>query len=336
MTQTRLPVLDLTLFHAGGASRQRFLQQLRHAARELGFFYLSGHGVSPRLEQDVLAVARDFFAGPQAEKERVAMIHSPHFRGYTRAGGELTRGKPDWREQFDVMREALASGRDDGDQPWRRLHGPNQWPATLPHMRDTILAWLDSLTEVGTTLLRAFAIALEQDEHAFDHTIGDGPFQHLKLIRYPGRDAADSDQGVGAHKDAGYLTLVLQGDEPGLEVLLGDEWIPVTPIPGTFVVNIGELLELASNGYLKATLHRVLSPPPGVARLSTAFFMAAQLDAEVPLLQLPPHLAAEAKGPASDPANPLFYQVGRNVLKARLRSHVDVAHAHYGGLEAVL
>ncbi len=76
------------------------------------------------------------------------------------------------------------------------------------------------------------------------------------------------------------------------------------------MVNIGELLELASNGYLKATLHRVVSPPPGVSRLSCAFFMAARLDATVPLLSLSPELAAQAQGPESDPTNPLFYQVG--------------------------
>ena len=114
-----------------------------------------------------------------------------------------------------------------------------------------------------------------------------------------------------------------------LEVETASGWISAPPLPGALVVNIGELLELASNGYLKATLHRVQSPPPGVSRLSCAFFMAARLDATVPLLTLSPELAAQAQGPESDPANPLFYQVGENVLKGRLRSHPDVAARHY-------
>lgn len=336
MNKTTLPQLDLSAFHAGGEQRAAFLRELKTAAREVGFFYLKGHGVSDSLQQQVLDISRQFFALPAAAKQRVAMVNSPHFRGYTRAGGELTLGQADWREQFDVMRETPLRKLHYGEQPWLRLHGPNQWPVELPQMRDIILRWQDSLTEVTTTLLRAFAIALEQADDVFDHTVADGPFQHLKLIRYPGRDHTDSEQGVGAHKDAGYLTLVLQGDQPGLEVLLGDEWVLATPVAGTFVVNIGELLELASNGYLKATLHRVVTPPAGVDRLSSAFFMAAQLDANVPLLTLPAHLAAEARGPASDPHNPLFYQVGRNVLKGRLRSHVDVANAHYGELEPAL
>ncbi|TIP77448.1 MAG: isopenicillin N synthase family oxygenase, partial [Mesorhizobium sp.] len=86
----------------------------------------------------------------------------------------------------------------------------------------------------------------------------------------------------------------------------------VDPIPGTLVVNIGELLELASNGYLRATVHRVVTPPAGVERISIPFFFSARLDATIPLLTLPEELAAEARGPASDPDNPLFRDVGTN------------------------
>lgn len=167
----------------------------------------------------------------------------------------------------------------------------------------------------------------------FDDSIRGAPYQHMKLIHYPGQEVGGSSQGVGAHKDPGYLTLVMQDHHSGLEVETADGWISAPPLPGALVVNIGELLELASNGYLKATLHRVVSPPPGVSRLSCAFFMAARLDATVPLLTLSPALAAQAQGPESDPTNPLFYQVGENVLKGRLRSHPDVAARHYGPVE---
>lgn len=100
------------------------------------------------------------------------------------------------------------------------------------------------------------------------------------------------------------------------------------------MVNIGELLELASNGYLKATVHRVVSPRGAADRLSIAFFLGARLDAIVPLLALPPHLAAEATGPTADPQNLLFRNVGENYLKGRLRSHPDVAERHYADLVA--
>lgn len=196
-------------------------------------------------------------------------------------------------------------------------------------MKTILLEWQQDLADTSVALLKALAVALEQSETAFDATIDAGPYQHMKLIRYPSANGETSGQGVGAHKDPGYLTLVLQDKQSGLEVQTDDGWLSIPPLEGAFVVNIGELLELASNGYLKATYHRVTSPPAGVERYSCAFFMAAQLNATVPLLPLPEYLARQAQGPASDPLNPLFHQVGQNVLKGRLRSHPDVAKAHY-------
>lgn len=328
----QLPVLDLRLWYAGGEARRQFLMWLGEAARDVGFFYLIGHGVAQSQQDAILQLAADFFALPPQEKRNVEMINSPHFRGYTRLGGELTLGQADQREQFDIMAEQPY--RQQANKPaWYRLYGPNQWPAALPQMRAAMLSWQDQLTDLTVILLRAFSLVLCDRDNAFDHTIKAGPFRHTKLIRYPGRANTAQEQGVGAHKDSGYLTLVLQDGQSGLQVLTERGWLSADPLPGAFVVNIGELLELASNGYLRATYHRVVSPPAGVERLSCAFFMAAQLDATVPLLSLPEALALQAKGPASDPLNPLFYQVGQNVLKGRLRSHPDVAAAFYADIE---
>jgi isopenicillin N synthase-like dioxygenase len=138
---------------------------------------------------------------------------------------------------------------------------------------------------------------------------------------------------VGAHKDSGFVTLLLQEKQAGLQVQADDGgWIDAPPVSGTFVVNIGEILEMASNGYLRANVHRVVSPPHGSDRLSVALFLGARHDATVPLLSLPPHLSAEARGVTQDPDNPLFREVGRNYLKSRLRSHPDVARRHYADL----
>ena len=257
------------------------------------------------------------------------MTNTPHFRGYTRLQGELTLGKPDLREQFDIMQEETANPPRSDVPKWSQLQGPNQWPSQLPQMKTILLEWQQDLADTSVALLKALAVALEQSETAFDATIDAGPYQHMKLIRYPSANGETSGQGVGAHKDPGYLTLVLQDKQSGLEVQTDEGWLSIPPLEGAFVVNIGELLELASNGYLKATYHRVTSPPAGVERYSCAFFMAAQLNATVPLLPLPEYLARQAQGPASDPLNPLFHQVGQNVLKGRLRSHPDVAKAHY-------
>ncbi|WP_448953142.1 isopenicillin N synthase family dioxygenase [Labrys neptuniae] len=327
-----LPILDFSRFDAGESERAAFLKDLREAARGPGFFYLTGHGVPQPLIDEVLKLSRRFFDLPEADKLAIEMINSPHFRGYNRAGFEHTRGKPDWREQVDISAEKRARPLDPAAPAWHRLHGPNQWPEALPELQLTTLRYLREVTGLGVRVLSAFALALGQKADAFEPIYTPEPNQLLKIVRYPGRDASEGDQGVGAHKDSGFLTLLLQDVQGGLQVEGEHGWIAAPPIPGTFVVNIGEILELASNGYLRANVHRVVSPPAGTDRLSVPFFLGAQLDAEVPMLALAPELAAEARGLTQDPLNPLFREVGRNYLKSRLRSHPDVARRHHPDL----
>ena len=329
MNAATLPVLDLARY-TSSAERDAFLADLRHAARDIGFFYLINHGVDDVLQDAVQREARRFFALTESQKEQVAMIHSPHFRGYNRAASEITRGQPDWREQFDIGAERPALLLSDSDPRWRRLQGPNLWPEALPTLKPALLEWQRAMTSMALRLLRAFAEALQLPADAFDALYGSKPNEHIKLIRYPGQHATQSAQGVGAHKDSGFLSFLLQDEQKGLQVEVApDRWIDAAPRAGSFVVNIGELLELATNGYLRATVHRVVSPPADRERLSIAFFLGAQLEANVPLYTLPPHLAQEARGPESDPLNPLLRDVGWNYLKGRLRSHPDVAERYY-------
>ncbi|HKV21904.1 MAG TPA: 2OG-Fe(II) oxygenase family protein, partial [Mycobacterium sp.] len=147
---------------------------------------------------------------------------------------------------------------------------------------------------------------------------------------YPG--TAETSQGVGAHKDSGVLTLLLvEPDSRGLEVELGnDHWIDVPPVRGAFIVNIGELLEVASGGYLRATRHRVIAPAPGTDRVSIPYFLNPALDALVPVITLPPELAALSRGVETDPDNPIFNTYGENAWKSRTRAHPDVAELHHG------
>ena len=327
---TALPILDLSLLDGTAIQRQGFLDDLRHAARDVGFFYLTGHGIDSELLQQVQASARQFFALPDSEKAAVGMINSQHFRGYNRAASEITRGQPDLREQFDLGAERAVLPIDDNSPWWARLQGPNQWPAALPELKPLLLDWQQAMTGMSLRLLRAFAEALSLPQEAFDRLYGNQPNEHIKLMRYPGQAPQQSNQGVGAHKDSGFLSFLLQDRQAGLQVEIEEgRWIDALPLENTLVVNIGELLELATNGYLRATVHRVLSPQAGNERLSIAFFLGAQLDAVVPLYPLPTALLREARGPASDPDNPLFRDVGWNYLKGRLRSHPDVARRYY-------
>jgi isopenicillin N synthase-like dioxygenase len=301
-----VPTLDLRRADASSLERASFLRDVRAAAHGVGFFYLVGHGVEDDLTREVLNLSRRFFALPVGDKLAIEMVNSPHFRGYNRAGFEHTRGKPDWREQLDVGPEKPALPFDRAAPAWRRLQGPNQWPSALPDLKPILLTYQEKTTALAIRVLRVFAAALDQPDDAFAPIYSPAPHQLLKLIRYPGRAPDQSDQGVGAHKDSGFVSVLLQDQEARLQVEGERGWIDAPPVPGTFVVNIGEILEMASNGYLRANVHRVVSPPPGVDRYSVAFFLGARLDATVPLLPLPAHLAAEARGVTSDPLNPLF------------------------------
>ncbi len=325
-----LPVIDLPVIDLAALDHD----DLRRATHEVGFFYLVGHGVPQQAMDRVFEVARRFFALPEADKLAVEMLRSPHFRGYTRLGGELTQGRVDWREQIDV-----AAERDpvpaDGRATYWRLEGPNLWPAALPELREVLLDWQDRLSAIGLRLLREWAVCLGAAPDTFDAAFADRPSTLIKLVTFPGR-AGDERQGVGAHKDPGVLTLLLvEPGSTGLQVELDDgTWLDAPPRPGAFVVNIGELLEVATDGYLKATTHRVLSPPDGATRLSVPFFLNPALDAAVPRIPLPAELAARVRGVTDDPANPISAVFGENLLKARLRAHPDVARRHHPDLVA--
>ena len=332
-TTSTIPVIDLSKLDGTAEQRSEFLSELRVAARDIGFFYLTNHGVDQHLLSQVQKLSRDFFALPQQDKDRVAMVNSKHFRGYNRAASERTRGQPDWREQFDLGAERVPLPQTATSPAWTRLQGPNQWPEALPELKPLLLKWQKTMTAMSLRILRAFAEALSLPIEAFDPLYGDKPNEHIKLIRYPGRAEHESNQGVGAHKDSGFLTFLLQDKQKGLQVEIEkDRWVDALPIEGSFVVNIGELLELATNGYLRATVHRVLAPPDASERLSLAFFLGARLDAVIPVFQLPAELAAQAVGPESDPQNPLLRDVGFNYLKGRLRSHPDVAKRYYADI----
>ena len=326
-----LPVLDLSRLDALDETRAEFLTQLGTTAHDIGFFYLSGHGIDGQMIADVLWAARRFFALSEEDKLEIEMINSPHFRGYTRVGMEITRGQRDWREQIDIGAERPTLPPDPA-APWSRLQGPNQWPRAIPELRDVVMRYQIAVTDLAIRLVQAFALALGQEADVFAPIYSPAPNQLLKIIRYPGRDVTESEQGVGAHKDTGFVTILLQDIQEGLYVEYDGSWISVPPLPGTFVINIGEVLELATNGYLRATTHRVVTPPAGTDRLSVAAFFDARLDSTVPVLTLPPTFAAQTQGITQDPLNPLFHEVGKNYLKNRLRSHPDVARRHYADL----
>lgn len=301
---------------------------------EVGFIYLSGHGIPQKLVDTLLEVSRRFFALPEEQKLAIENVHSPQFRGYTRVGGELTAGAVDWREQLDFAVERQTPHPGPGMADYWRLEGPNQWPQQLPKMRDILTEWMGHLSDISLALLRSLAVSLGESKDSFDDAFAAKAFPVLKIVRYPGESDSDPKQGVGAHRDGGVLTLLLvEPEKGGLQVEHDGTWIDAPQVPGTFVVNIGEMLVLATNGYLKATLHRVISPLRGTDRISIPFFYNPALDATMPQLTLKPDVQLAARGLSVDPTNsPILETYGDNALRYRLRAHPNVAAAHHSDL----
>ncbi|MEU9363408.1 2-oxoglutarate and iron-dependent oxygenase domain-containing protein [Streptomyces avermitilis] len=327
----QLPIIDLSAADRGPQARALLHAQLHSAAHDVGFFQLVGHGVTQAETDELLRAMHAFFALPEADRLAIDNVNSPHFRGYTRTGDERTGGSRDWRDQLDIGAERPVRTPGPGEPAYWWLEGPNQWPAALPELRTAALSWIDRLSAVAQRLLHELLTAIGAPAGFYDPVFGEHAHPHLKLVRYPGSAGDGADQGVGAHKDYGFLTLLLQDQVGGLQVQREDGLFhEVPPLPGAFVVNLGELLEVATNGYLLATNHRVVSPPGATERFSVPFFYNPRLDARVEPLPFP-H-ASTAPGVTDDPANPLFAEYGLNELKGKLRAHPLVAARHHAEL----
>ena len=250
-----VPVIDISgLRSADRAERERVAAELGAAAREVGFFYISGTAVSDELFDRLLDATKQLFALPVDEKMKSYIGLSRCHRGYVPVGEEgFYSEKPDFKEAFDTGLDLPA---DDPDYlAGNPMLGPNVWPE-LPGFAETVTEYYQAVLSVGRDLLGAFAIALGEDPDTFTRHATKTPSQ-LRLIYYPFNPDAEDAQGIGAHTDYECFTL-LKPTAPGLEVLNGaGEWIDVPPIPGTFVVNVGDMLELWTNGAFVATTHRV-------------------------------------------------------------------------------
>lgn len=326
-----LPELDISNFMADPFSKdaQQFVNQLLKTCHGPGFFYLKGHGVPQEISNEALSVADQFFKLPESEREAIAIAGSAGFRGYTLLKHENTNGREDWRDQLDVGPEEPEPEHSKNAPPWMRLRGPNQWPENLPAMATTINHWMTQMQPVGLALMRALAVGLGQKSSFFDNRMTPNPYTRAKIIRYPGQ-AEQGGQGLGLHNDTGIITMILQDAIPGLQVMSEGKLVDVESRPGTFVVNLGEMMQSATNGYLRATAHQVVSPPVGQQRLSIAYFVNPRLDACFEPIALPDDLAAAASGAQNtDTNNPVYATFGANTLKTRMRSHPDVTARFY-------
>lgn len=256
---TSIPVIDVAPLVTGDrGARAAVARELRRASSEVGFLYVRNHGVPESVLTAADAAARRFFALPLDRKLEIKI--NAHHHGFLRVG-EARMGrdiKPDLKESFVWGLELPESDPERNTNPFL---GPNQWPAFLPELRAALVPYYEYMTACAKMLMRAFATGLDLPADTFIRRCAK-PISRASVLFYPPQppQAGAEQFGVGPHTDYGCLTLLWQDPIGGLEVqTIGGEWVTAHPIPGTLVINVGDLLARWSNDKFVSTPHRVVN-----------------------------------------------------------------------------
>ncbi|WVR07308.1 hypothetical protein IAU60_004349 [Kwoniella sp. DSM 27419] len=286
MSTERLPIVDISPYLDASATdddRAKASQILDKACREFGFFYVTGHGLEPEYLQSLLKLGHKFFELPQESKDKIHIFKSmDRVRGYQKIGENVTYAKRDQQEALDIYPEPASPTTD-------QLNGSQLWPAEedMPGYKATLLDYTEKMKKIGHAFMRAMSDALGGQE-IFQELQNDN-YWVLRVIGYPPLpDSFDIEKGIscGAHTDYGCLTFLLADDTPGaLQVEAKDgSWIPADPLPGAFVVNIGDIIDTLTGHQYKSTYHRVIHRGSRF-RVSMPFFFEPQRDQVIKTLE---------------------------------------------------
>lgn len=266
----RIPIVDFGRFRSPSSSKDKEItaNEIVTAFKEVGFVYLSNHGISKATTDIVFERSAAFFAMTADAKSKLAWDDPRSNKGYVEQGRERVTQSSDATEIAEMRakapdsKETMEIGRD-WDSTWE-----NKWPKEqdCPGFKETMLQFFQTCHELHCQVLRSVAMGLDLQENFFDDKIHE-QYHNLRLLSYPAIKTEilrkEGQARAGAHSDYGTLTLLFQDSVGGLEVQNPhtQHFQPASPVPGTIVVNVGDLLSRWSNDILRSTLHRVVAPP---------------------------------------------------------------------------
>jgi isopenicillin N synthase-like dioxygenase len=276
-------VIDFSDFLSGEPARvKRCLALVREACETSGFFQIINHSIPSELQEEIFHQQRRLFNLPLEEKMKIDKSKNNYNRGYEKIGSQRFQAedaKPDFKEGYYCSRDLPEDHHQV--RAGKFAHGPNLWPESLgDSFKNTCNEYLRQITDLTKEVLRAVIMSLDNDTSRLDEFFTD-PMCFFKMNYYP-PPANPNDltqKSHGAHRDFGVITLLLQGDVPGLEVWdePTNQWVLVPPMKDAYVVNLGNLFSQWTNDRYISNLHRVINAS-GRERYSLAFLFHVSPD----------------------------------------------------------
>jgi isopenicillin N synthase-like dioxygenase len=285
----KVPVIDYGPYFAGEAGAlEQLAEGVRHACERTGFFYILNHGVPQDAIDRAFDASRRFHALPLDQKLELRLNQNnigymPMNASVQAASTVHKATKPNQNESFFVSHDRGADHPDV--RAGIELRGQNQWPEGLPGLREDMMAYFHALGAMCGRMLPAFAVALDMPPDFFAPFFADESHATLRFLHYPPQeDMADNTFGTAPHTDNSFMTALARTDVPGLAIRLpSGEWFPPPLVPGTFLINLGNIMRRWSNDRFLSTPHGVINES-GTDRYSIAYFHSPNPDAVIECL----------------------------------------------------
>lgn len=310
-----IPTLDMSPYLTGEPDgREAVAAQLREISRTVGFFYLKGHGLPPGLLERMFAEAKRFHALPEAEKKKIPYFEVGGFKSgyaasqeddYRRANVNIISGaKPNLLAKYSINREGGSGGPSMTDAERNAII--NIWPENLPGFKETLREYHAAIETLGRKFLPLWAASLKLPLDYFDRFFAT-PHLTLQLLHYPPqKEVGNRQYGIAPHTDNAMMTFLAQADVPGLAVRMpSGHWRAVDIVPGTLLVNTGNVIVRWTNDEYLSTKHRVINTHDR-DRYSIPCFFGPSADAMIEVL-------ATCQGPGRPPRyEPISYRASRD------------------------